>query len=69
MHKFLLLAAAGVLASSPAFAQTRQVVRPVVAVAQQSTTVIEMGQYRGADPDPAIRLDLRRDNEAAGQGA
>ena len=62
--------------ASPAFAQKRHAISPQVAAAQayapsdsdistvDSYTVIVNGQIVGRDPDPNVRLKLRRDLKA-----
>jgi hypothetical protein len=65
--KVLLSAAALIaLVAAPAVAKSRtQQLHTVLAPAYRSTTVIEAGQLLGADPDPRIRFELRRDGSSS----
>jgi hypothetical protein len=61
MIRTLTALALAALAVSPAFAQTT---RDRVAPQWTPPPIVEDGQYRGNDPDPAVRMDLRRDNQS-----
>jgi hypothetical protein len=74
MKKLVLAAALATLVATPAFAQYQSTYAPhhvsmdrlagIRAQAQpsmRSDDVYVNGQYVGADPDPNVRLELRRD--------
>ena len=65
--KVLLSAVAlAALVAVPAVAKSRtQQLHTAPAPAYRNTTVIEAGQWLGADPDPRIRFELRRDGDAS----
>jgi hypothetical protein len=76
MKKLVIAFALATLVASPAFAKKRHAISPEVAAAQayapsdsdismvDSYTVIVNGQIVGRDPDPNVRLMLRRDPKA-----
>ena len=78
MKTLVIAAALAAVAASPALAQTAQrravpqlypsqydqtVGRTEQPRATNGNTVYDNNQYLGADPDPNVRLDLRRDYE------
>jgi hypothetical protein len=78
MKTLVIAAARAAVAASPALAQTAQrraapqmypsqydqtVGRTEQPRATNGNTVYDNNQYLGADPDPNVRLDLRRDYE------
>jgi hypothetical protein len=73
MKKLVIAFALATLVTSPAFAKKRHVISPEAAAAQAYApsdatadpyTVIVNGQIVGRDPDPNVRLMLRRDPKA-----
>jgi hypothetical protein len=70
MKKLILGTALAVLAAAPALAQPTYSHRAMQrldgiraqAPAWTSGAVINDGQYAGTDPDPTVRLQLRRDS-------
>jgi hypothetical protein len=65
--KVLLSAVAlAALVAAPAVAKSRtQQLHTAPAPVYRSTTVIEAGEWLGADPDPRIRFELRRDGSSS----
>jgi hypothetical protein len=76
MKKLVIAFVMATLVASPAFAKKRHAISPEAAAAQayapsdsdistvDSYTVIVNGQIVGRDPDPNVRLMLRRDPKA-----
>ena len=76
MKKLVIAFVMATLVASPAFAKKRQAISPEAAAAQASApsgsdvstvdsyTVVVNGQIVGRDPDPNVRLMLRRDPKA-----
>jgi len=76
MKKLVIAFVMATLVASPAFAKKRQTISPEAAAAQayapsdsdfstvDSNTVMVNGQIVGRDPDPNVRLMLRRDPKA-----
>ena len=76
MKKIVIAFVMATLVASPAFAKKRHAISPEAAAAQacapsdsdistvDSYTVIVNGQIFGRDPDPNVRLMLRRDPKA-----
>ena len=73
MKKLVIAFVMATLVASPAFAKKRQAISPEAAAAQAYApsdasadpyTVVVNGQIVGRDPDPNVRLMLRRDPKA-----
>jgi hypothetical protein len=67
-QKRMLLCAVGLaaLAAAPAEAKSHtQQHHAAPAVAHQSTTITQADQLFGADPDPRVRFELRRDGSSS----
>jgi opacity protein-like surface antigen len=64
MKKLILAAVASALLASSAFARTAG--EQDVAQAANPESVYSAGEYRGTDPDPQVRFDLRRESPHGG---
>jgi hypothetical protein len=64
--KVLLSAVAlAALVGAPAVAKSRTQQHTAPALAYRNNTVIQAGQVFGADPDPRVRYELRRDGSSS----